>query len=33
MEFSAPLPTDLLDVLEALPGWNETGDRDSETQR
>jgi hypothetical protein len=28
MEFTAPLPDDLMDILEALPGWEqaETGD-------
>jgi hypothetical protein len=23
MEFTAPLPDDLVDVLEALPGWEQ----------
>lgn len=33
MEFIAPLPEDLLDVLESLPGWRETSHRATETPR
>jgi 23S rRNA pseudouridine1911/1915/1917 synthase len=29
MEFMAPLPQDLMDVLEALPGWKEEDDEDA----
>jgi 23S rRNA pseudouridine1911/1915/1917 synthase len=30
MEFTAPLPADLLDVLEALPGWKDDDGGDKE---